>query len=431
MSVEVKDIQAESSAFGKTSSYRSIFKATSLFWGVQMYQILIGIIKSKFIAVLLGPAGMGIQGLYQSTLDVIKSLTAFGLEQSAVRDISEANGSGNLESVYRTVAIVRRLVWLTGLLGLFVALVLSPLLSQWTFGNNDYTWGFVILSSTLLLNQLCSGQKVLLQGTRRLKDLAKASAIGSTIGLIVSVPLYYWIGVNGIVPTMVVISVSALLLTWFYSNKIPVEKRRITTREAISSGTSMIKMGIAMTIMSAYLFYFVMRYKAKYANYLFVCGMVFVMIMCGATVNPVRRGVGVIYDSTIIKEIQEINKNEKGIWITEEIGYPVANYVLMAGVPVINCTNTYPDIDRWKKIDKENKYEEAYNRYAHIGIKLRKNEKDYEEKFVLTGPDTFDVYLVVKELKELGVKYIFTIRQLEGFSTDNINFEKIYFYNNY
>ena len=51
-------------------NYRSIFKATSLFGGVQVYQILIQIIKSKFVAVLLGPAGVGIMGLYQSGLQL-------------------------------------------------------------------------------------------------------------------------------------------------------------------------------------------------------------------------------------------------------------------------------------------------------------------------------------------------------------------------
>ena len=250
MSEEIKDIQTKSKAENQTSSYRNIFKATSLFGGVQVYNILIGVIRSKFLAVLLGPAGMGIQGLYQSTLDVIKSFTAFGLEQSAVRDISEANGSGNSERIAKTVATVRRLVWLTGSLGLLVVLILSPLLSQWTFGNKDYTWGFITLSSTLLLNQLCSGQKVLLQGMRRLKDLAKASAIGATVGLIVSVPLYYWIGVKGIVPTMVLVSIAALLLSWFYSRKAPIEKIQVSTKEAVVNGSSMIRMGIAMSISS-------------------------------------------------------------------------------------------------------------------------------------------------------------------------------------
>ena len=49
------------------SSYRQIMKATSLFGGVQIFQIIISVIRSKFVAILLGPSGMGIVGLLAST----------------------------------------------------------------------------------------------------------------------------------------------------------------------------------------------------------------------------------------------------------------------------------------------------------------------------------------------------------------------------
>ena len=176
-------------------------------------------------------------------------MSAFGLENSAVRDISEANGSKNQIRIATTVATMRKLVWLTGTLGLAITLVLSPFLSKLTFGNGDYTWGFVFLSTTLLINQLCVGQKVLLQGMRRLKDLAKASAIGSTIGLIISIPIYYWIGVQGIVPTMVISSLTAMLLSWFYSTKVKIERAEdVSLKQAFVNGRSMLKMGVAMSI---------------------------------------------------------------------------------------------------------------------------------------------------------------------------------------
>ena len=50
------------------SSYRQIMKATSIFGGVQVFQIFFQVIRSKFIAVLIGPVGMGIVGLLTSTL---------------------------------------------------------------------------------------------------------------------------------------------------------------------------------------------------------------------------------------------------------------------------------------------------------------------------------------------------------------------------
>lgn len=230
------------------SSYRSIFKATSLFGGVQVYQILIQIIKSKFVAVLLGPVGVGIMGLYQSGLQLIQQLSSMGLSQSAVRDVSEANGSNDMQRIAKTVTIVRKLVWVTGILGLVLVACFSPLLSKTSFGNYDYTIPFIILSVTLLLDQLSAGQRVILQGLRRLKDLAKCSAFGATFGLITSVPLYYWLGIEGIVPTLILNSLCSLLLSWFYSRKIKVEKVKVTPKQTLEQGRFMLVMGVSMSI---------------------------------------------------------------------------------------------------------------------------------------------------------------------------------------
>lgn len=230
------------------SSYRSIFKATSLFGGVQIFQILIQILRSKVIAVLLGPAGVGIIGLFQSGLQLIQQMTNMGLAQSAVRDVSEANGTGDTCRLSKTIIVVRRLVWITGLLGLTAVAILSPLLSRSSFGNYDYTIPFIFLSITLLFDQLSAGQKVILQGMRRLKDLAKCSAFGATFGLLVSIPLYYWMGVNGIVPTLILTSFCALCLSWVYSRKIKIEPVPVTTRQTLEQGRLMLVMGISMSI---------------------------------------------------------------------------------------------------------------------------------------------------------------------------------------
>ena len=230
------------------SSYRSIFKATSLFGGVQVYQILIQIIKSKFVAVLLGPAGVGIMGLYQSGLQLVQQISSMGLSQSAVRDVSEANGSNDIQRIAKTVTVVRKLVWITGLLGLIIVACCSPFLSKMSFGNYDYTIPFIILSVTLLLDQLSAGQRVVLQGMRRLKDLAKCTAFGVTFGLITSVPLYYWLGIDGIVPTLILNSACSLALSWIYSRKIKIEKVQVTPKQTLEQGKQMLVMGVSMSL---------------------------------------------------------------------------------------------------------------------------------------------------------------------------------------
>jgi O-antigen/teichoic acid export membrane protein len=230
------------------SSYRGIFKATSLFGGVQVYKILIEVIKSKFIAVLIGPTGVGIQGLYTSATGFVQQLTSFGLSSSAVRNVAEAYGTGDRTRVAKVVYALRRLVWITGLLGMVAVIAFSPILSKSSFGDSAHTIPFIIISVTLLLNQLNAGQNVVLQGTWHLKYLAKSGAIGVTLGLIIAVPLYYWLGVDGIVPNIIITAVTTLCLSWYFSRKVDIDKTPMTNKEAFVIGKTMLTMGIAMSL---------------------------------------------------------------------------------------------------------------------------------------------------------------------------------------
>ena len=225
-----------------------MMKATSIFGGVQVFNILISVIRSKLIAVLLGPAGMGIAGLLTSTAGLITSLTNFGLSTSAVKDIATAAASGNQTRIAIVFKVFKRLTWITGLLGLLVTLILSPWLSQITFGNKAYTIAFACISVTLLLGQLSGGQMILLQGMRKLQLLAKANIAGSILGLIVTVPLYYFMGVRGIVPAIIIAAVSTLALSFYFSNKLEVKNIRVSAIRTIAEGKSMLYMGFMISL---------------------------------------------------------------------------------------------------------------------------------------------------------------------------------------
>lgn len=230
------------------SDYRSIFKATSLFGGVRIFTILISIVRSKIVALLIGTTGIGIVGLFGSGTSLIQSITQLGLSQSAVRDVSEAHASGDQARVNRIVTVLRKLVWFTGLLGMLCVIGFSPVLSKTSFGNYDYTLSFIFLSVILLFHQLSGGQNVILQGTRRLKYLARASVWGSLLGLVICVPLYYWLGVKGIVPNLILGAFTAMLLSWHFSRKVPYEPVKVSIKEVIHEGGQMLKMGIAMSV---------------------------------------------------------------------------------------------------------------------------------------------------------------------------------------
>ncbi len=232
------------------SSYRQIFKATSLFGGVQVFTIIISIIRSKFVALLLGPTGMGITGLLLSTTGFISALTNFGLERSAVKNIAAANGAGDRSKIAIVIGVLRRLVWVTGILGTLTTLIFSSYLSKLTFGNKDYQVAFIWISITLLLTQLSHGQSAILRGLRQLKFMAKASLWGSLLGLIFSIPVYYKFGLDGIVPVIIITAIITLAFTTLYSSKVKTELVQIRKEHYVSEGKDMLSMGFILSLSS-------------------------------------------------------------------------------------------------------------------------------------------------------------------------------------
>ena len=232
----------------KQKSYRQIFKATSIFGGVQFINIIVQVVRSKFIALLLGPTGMGIMGLLTSALSLITSITSFGLGTSAVKDVATAHASDDREKISFIASVLIRLVWFTGIFGAVLTFAMSPWLSRVSFGNDEYTYAFMWLSFSLLFTQLSSVNLVLMQGMRQLKLLAKANLYGSIVGLLTAIPLYYMLGLKGIVPAIILSSIFVFLFSWLLGRKLGVVSKKVTFKQVSEEGKDMVRMGFLISL---------------------------------------------------------------------------------------------------------------------------------------------------------------------------------------
>ncbi|WP_455498857.1 O-antigen translocase [Coprobacter sp.] len=232
------------------STYRRIVKATGLFGGAQVVGILCSVVKAKLIAIWLGAEGVGIIGLYNTALEMITSVTGLGLRQSTVRDVSKVASEKDGRKLSEIILVVRRWSWFVGLFGAVTVLSFSSLLSRWTFGNEQYIWGFVWLSCALLFNALSSGEQALLQGLGRMKVLAKSSVWGAVVALLLSLPMYYFWRIEGIVPSLILTALTSLFFTWIYSRRTPVQKTELSVSETWRKGKPMARLGIYMTVSS-------------------------------------------------------------------------------------------------------------------------------------------------------------------------------------
>ncbi len=241
------------------NSYGNILKATALFGGVRVFQILINVIRAKLVAMLIGPAGMGINNLLKSTLDTVNHVTGCGLQTSAVRDVAKSHEAGNKERVDVVISTLRIIVWITGLIGVLIVFFGSCYLSYFAFGHYDYSIEFKYLSIVMLATQLNTGQIALLQGTFHYKEIAKCTLIGNFLSLLLTIPLYYYLREDGIVPALIIASLITLFFSWWSSRKVEYHFICLPFKTLCKEGKGMLTLGLVLALgglignLSAYL----------------------------------------------------------------------------------------------------------------------------------------------------------------------------------
>ena len=232
---------------GKSSISRMAMKAMGLFGGVQIAGILCSIIRTKLVAMWIGPVGVGLFGLFNNALEMISTGTNLGIRSSSVRDISQALTGRDPGLVARMVSVVRKWSMWLGLAGALTTLLLAPLLSQVTFGDTTHIWGFVALSVAVLLQALTNGEYAILQGTARLKRLASVTLWGTIVGLAVSIPLFYLLRERSILPSILAYAAALAVFAWFFRNR-DYPPAVMSRHETFDMGKGFVRLGIYMTL---------------------------------------------------------------------------------------------------------------------------------------------------------------------------------------
>ena len=226
-------------------SYSQILKSSSIVGSAQAITLLLGMARTKGVAILLGPAGVGEVSLLISATQLLANVSGLGIGSSAVREVAEAHSAGDGERLALTIQVLRRICWLTGIAGWILVAAFSLLLSQWSFGDYDHAVTLSILGVTILLGQVSAGQAALLRGVRRIGDLARETIAGAVLATIVSLGLYAIMGTDGILPVLIVVALCGVATSWWYARRVRFEPISLTWRRTFAVAGRFVGLGIA------------------------------------------------------------------------------------------------------------------------------------------------------------------------------------------
>jgi PST family polysaccharide transporter len=170
------------------------------------------------------------------------TLAGMGLGNSGVRQI--AASSGNPE----TLARVRSALWIGNLTLGFVAALLLWLfqgsVAEWVLNDSSRSADVAWLGLGVLLTLVASSQTALLQGLRRIGDLALVSILGSLLGATVGIAAVWWMGEKGVIAFLLMGPATSVLVAAYYTRNLSAgDKLTLKLTELLPEWRSMFLLG--------------------------------------------------------------------------------------------------------------------------------------------------------------------------------------------
>jgi antigen flippase len=229
----------------RASSYRAILKSSALIGTSSLVNVGFGIIRTKAMAMLLGPSSFGLMGTYTAIVDLSRSIAQMGVNASGVRQIAQATATGDDLRTARTSLVLKRVALGTACLGAILLLVSSRVVSEFTFGTLEHAADIALLSLAVLFGVLAGGQTALIQGMRRISDLSGLAIIGAFAGTASSIALVYFLRERGLAASLVAGAAIMAVAGWFYSRRIKLPPVTATFAQSTSECAALLKLGAA------------------------------------------------------------------------------------------------------------------------------------------------------------------------------------------
>lgn len=235
-----------------------------VFGSVKALTILCSLVRNKLIAVWVGPVGVGLVIVYNSIADLVTTTARLNTDQSAMRQVVHAVTDEEKREISH---VVRRWSCMMGIIGALIMCILSPALSYWSFGSINKWWTFTLLAGVPLFNSISLGYQSIMQGTGNLGRLARSTMWTALAGIVVSVPLIYFLREQSIIWIIVCYSLCLFVCSWIWRVRLPGV--RMPWRQIWEKGREFARLGLWITVglsITQFCYYLFVMYLNSYSG---------------------------------------------------------------------------------------------------------------------------------------------------------------------
>lgn len=226
-----------------SATHRQILRATAIVGSASAINIVVGLARNKAAALLLGPAGVGMIGLLLSLVATVSGVAGLGVGNAAVRQIASDDDPVTREANRRALD---RLTVVLALVGTLATWLLREPLASLVLGDDRLAHQVGCLAPAVGLTVWTAGQGAILNGSRRLGDLAATQVLGGLLGTLLGVAALAVRGSDGILAYVVAAPLAIVVVGGWFVARLP--RQPATAKPAWPLMQSMLRLGIPMMI---------------------------------------------------------------------------------------------------------------------------------------------------------------------------------------
>lgn len=231
----------------KETASRGLIRSMLVIGSAQAVNIVISIIRMKMLAMLLGPAGVGILSIYNNLQTMVAKGAGLGMGTSGVREIASARGEEVTLTRVRRVLFAALLV--QGVVAMLAVWLLRAPTSTWLFGDSTRALEVGLVGVTILLALLAMAQRALLQGLRRINDLGWVTVLSALIATIAGLMAVWVIGEAGLIWFLLVQQLVAVMVALYFTRRLPKPTSvRLSPLKVWQTWKPMAKLGLAFML---------------------------------------------------------------------------------------------------------------------------------------------------------------------------------------
>ena len=212
-------------------TYRRMLCAFGSVGGAKLTSVALGVIRTKIVAILLGPANLGLIGLAANSVELVRVMFSFGLESSVARQVAIASNEGNAHEISRIYTACIHASTAIGLLSALFLAVASPWLAAFATGSAGDWWLFATAGLSLLFSPFVAVQQALAQGLRSLSFVTTTQLLSAPLVALVTVVLVSLFGVIGGILAIVANTASPFVVQLILMRRIRPPSVRVTLLE--------------------------------------------------------------------------------------------------------------------------------------------------------------------------------------------------------